>query len=72
MSHKNDAIRRYPDQTPRSAASELGLHCLSMSHKNDAILIRVKVQVCMCEYEGHFFMLLESGCISINIEFTVS
>ena len=24
------------DQTPRSAASDLGLHCLPMSHKKDA------------------------------------
>ena len=30
-----------PDQTPRSAASELGLHFLSMSHKNNASLIWV-------------------------------
>ena len=28
----------YPDQTPRSAASDLGLHRLSMSHKKDAML----------------------------------
>ena len=26
----------YPDQTPRSAASDLGLHCLAMSHLWDA------------------------------------
>ena len=25
-----------PDQTPRSAASDLGLHCLPMSHLRDA------------------------------------
>ena len=31
-----------PDQTPRSAASGRGLHCLSMSHKKDARLIWVK------------------------------
>ena len=30
-----------PDQTPHSAASELGLHCLHMSHKMDAWLILV-------------------------------
>ena len=30
-----------PDQTPRSAASHLGLHCLSMSHRIDAMLISV-------------------------------
>ena len=28
-----------PDQTPRSAASDLGLHCLPMSPKWDARLI---------------------------------
>ena len=30
-----------PDQTPRSAASDLGLHCLPTSHKWDARLIWV-------------------------------
>ena len=30
-----------PDQTPRSAASDLGLHCLPMSQKRDARLIWV-------------------------------
>ena len=30
-----------PDQTPGSAASDLGLHCLPMSHKKDARLIWV-------------------------------
>ena len=33
-----------PDQTPRSAASGLVLHCLPMSHKKDARLIWVKYQ----------------------------
>ena len=28
-----------PDQTPRSAASDLCLRCLSMSHKKDARLL---------------------------------
>ena len=28
-----------PDQAPHSAASDLGLHCLPMSHKKDARLI---------------------------------
>ena len=32
-----------PDQTPRSAASDLGLHCLHRSQKGDARLIWVKV-----------------------------
>ena len=30
-----------PDQTLRSAPSDLGLHCLPMSHKKDARLIWV-------------------------------
>ena len=32
-----------PDQTPHSAASDLGLPCLPMSHKKDARLIRVNI-----------------------------
>ena len=32
-----------PYQTPRSVASDLGLHCLSMSHKKDARRIWVKL-----------------------------
>ena len=31
-----------PDQTPHFAASDLVLHCLSMSHKKDTRLIWVK------------------------------
>ena len=34
-----------PDQTPRSAASDLGLHCLRMSPKWNARLIWVNVVV---------------------------
>ena len=30
------ANSRDPDQTPHSVASDLGLHCLPMSHKKDA------------------------------------
>ena len=30
-----------PDQTPRYAVSDPGLHCLPMSHKKDAMLIWV-------------------------------
>ena len=33
-----------PDQTPHTAASDLGLHCLPMSFKKDARLIRVKMK----------------------------
>ena len=32
-----------PDQTPRSVASDLGLHCLPVSHIKDARLIGVNV-----------------------------
>ena len=32
-----------PDQTPRTVASDLGLHCSPMSHKKDARLIWVKL-----------------------------
>ena len=31
-----------PDQTSRSATSDLGLHCLPLSHKKDAKLIWVE------------------------------
>ena len=31
-----------PDQTPRSAASDLGLYCLHISHKKGARFMRVK------------------------------
>ena len=33
-----------PDQTPRSAVSDLGLLCLPMSHKKDARLIHACVK----------------------------
>ena len=32
-----------PDQIAHSAASDLGLHCLPLSHKKDAMLIWVKI-----------------------------
>ena len=28
-----------PDQTPRSVVSDLGLHCLPMTHQKDAMFI---------------------------------
>ena len=34
-----------PDQTPHDAASDLGLHCFSMSRKRDARLISVNVDL---------------------------
>ena len=33
-----------PDQMPHSAVSDLGIHCLSMSHKMDARLIWVQAE----------------------------
>ena len=37
-----------PDQTPRSAASDLGLHYLPMSHKKDARIVWVKgIRTCV-------------------------
>ena len=33
-----------PDQTPRSAASDLGLHCLPMSHNKVVRLIWVNIR----------------------------
>ena len=37
------AISGDPDQMPYSVASDLGLHCLPMSHKKDARHIWVKL-----------------------------
>ena len=34
-----------PDQTPRSAASDLGLRCLPLPHKRDASLIWVYIKL---------------------------
>ena len=34
-----------PNQTPHSVASDLGLHCLPLSHKKDARQIWVKMQL---------------------------
>ena len=39
------ANRIAPDGTPRSAASHLGLYCLSIFHRRDARLIRVNQEV---------------------------
>ena len=40
--HFSSANRMVPDRTPPFAASHLGLFCLHMSHKKDAMLIWVK------------------------------
>ena len=37
-----------PDQTPHSVASDLGLHCLPMSHKKDVRHIWVKRKQLFC------------------------
>ena len=34
-----------PDQTPQFVASDLGLHCLPMSHKKSARYLWVKMQL---------------------------
>ena len=37
-----------PDQMPHYVASDLGLYCLPMSHKKDAMLIWVNLVQCLC------------------------
>ena len=39
----------YPDQAPRSVASDLGLHCLLISHKKDTMLICVQWSSSSCD-----------------------
>ena len=39
-----------PDQTPPSVASDLGLHCLPMSHKKDARHIWVKKAIILLSH----------------------
>ena len=39
------ANSKYPDQTPHSVASDLGLHCLPISHKMDARHMWVKKEL---------------------------
>ena len=39
-----------PDQTPRSAASDLGLHCLPMSHLWETRLIWVNLYSLECNF----------------------
>ena len=41
-----------PDQTPHSVASDLGLHCLPMSHKKDARHIWVKNSIILLSHES--------------------
>ena len=41
-SHILSANSGNPDQMPHVAASDMGLHCLHMSHKKDVRLILVK------------------------------
>ena len=41
-----------PDQKPRSAVYDLGLHCLPMSQKLDARLIWLKIQTSPLSYRS--------------------
>ena len=41
-----------PDQTPHSAASDLGLHCLSMPHKKDALDYITLILLYKYHYKG--------------------
>ena len=43
LTHLSRATSGDPDQTPRIAASDLGLHCLPLSDKKDDRHIWVKV-----------------------------
>ena len=49
-----------PDQTPRSAASDLGLHCLPMSHLWDARHKWVKGKNLLIFFFFFFFLLKKS------------
>ena len=40
-----NTIRGYPDQTPHSVASDLGLHCFPMFRRKDAWLKWVKIKL---------------------------
>ena len=42
----------YPDQKPHSVESDLGLHCLSMSHKKDARHIWVKNAIILLSHKS--------------------
>ena len=50
-----------PDQTPCSVASDLGMHCLPMSHKKDGRLIWVKVNTLTSPIRQH-------DCKTKNVE----
>ena len=41
-----------PDQTPHSVASDLGLHCLPMSHKKDARHIWIKNAIILLSHKS--------------------
>ena len=46
-----------PDQTPRSAASDLGLHCLLMSNKKDARLIKDYLTFMLLIFENCYIIV---------------
>ena len=50
-----------PDQTPRSVASDLGLHCLPRFQKKDAMLIWVNVLI--LAHESEFLEFNDLYCI---------
>ena len=53
-----------PCQTPHSAASDLGLHCLPMSHKKDAWLLCVKSRFQYGDHTDHVHLF---GKLQISI-----
>ena len=46
------ANSRDPDLTPHSVASDLGLHCLPLSHKKDAGYIWVKKAIILLSHKS--------------------
>ena len=51
------ANRIAPDGMPHCAASYLGLYCLPMSHKRDAMLIRIKISEDVVKFFFLFFII---------------
>ena len=46
-----------PEQTPHSAASDLGPHCLPMSHKKDARLIKAYLTFMLLIFENCYIIV---------------
>ena len=82
--YKNISKQWRPCWTPHSAAPDLGLHCLPMSHKKDAGLIWVKqhwygvnsdisrspMSACMCD--PHLFGLYKHNVLFVGHRQTVN